>query len=124
MRYPEFLWKMPPEIHALVENADNLNAATRDAVEEKVRPGAVFMVTGPHLGHGFPLGRCIAVVAWIARPLWGARRKFGEPLQILCDCCQRELELRAARSSQAQSSEPQNALEVREQHLDLFTIAA
>jgi len=31
----------------------------------------------------------------------GASHKFGEPLQILCDCCQRELELRAARSSQA-----------------------
>jgi hypothetical protein len=47
-----------------------------------------------------------------------------EPLQILCDCCQRELELGAAGSSQAQSAEPENALEVREQHLDLFSIAA
>src|SRR5262249_12720854 len=75
-------------------------------------------------GLAFPFGGCIAVVAWMERPFGGGGRKFGEPLQILCDCCQRELELRTARSSQAQSSEPQNALEVREQHLDLFTIAA
>ena len=58
------------------------------------------------------------------RDRWWASHKFGEALQVLCDCSQRELELRAARSSQAQSAEPQNALEVREQHLDLFTIAA
>jgi hypothetical protein len=43
---------------------------------------------------------------------------------VLCDCCQRELKLRAAWSSQAQSVEPQNALEVREQHLNLLAIAA
>jgi hypothetical protein len=32
-----------------------------------------------------------------------ASHKFGEPPQVLCDCCERELELRAARPSQAQS---------------------
>jgi hypothetical protein len=58
------------------------------------------------------------------RDRWWASHKSGEPLQVLCDRCQRKLELRAARSSQAQSAEPKNALEVREQHLDLFTVAA
>jgi hypothetical protein len=37
-----------------------------------------------------------------------------EPPQILCDRCERELELRSAGAAQTQSIEPQNALEVRE----------
>ena len=54
----------------------------------------------------------------------GARHELGEPPQVLCDRCQRELELRAAGTAKAQSAKPQNALEVREQHLDLLAIAA
>jgi hypothetical protein len=42
----------------------------------------------------------------------------------LCDCRQRELELCAAGATKAQSVKPQNALEVRKQHLDLLAIAA
>jgi hypothetical protein len=42
----------------------------------------------------------------------------------LRDCRQGELELRSARATKTQSVKPQNALEVREQHLDLLAIAA
>ena len=41
---------MPPEIHTLVENADNVNAVGGDAIEQKVRPGAIFIIFGSHLG--------------------------------------------------------------------------
>jgi hypothetical protein len=41
----------------------------------------------------------------------------------LRDGCQRELKLRAAGAAKAQSAKPQNALEVREQHLDLLARA-
>jgi hypothetical protein len=37
MRYPELLWKMLPEIHALVENADNINAASHAEMNVHVR---------------------------------------------------------------------------------------
>jgi hypothetical protein len=42
----------------------------------------------------------------------------------LSDRRQRELELCAVRAAKAQSVKPQNAFEVREQHLDLLAIAA
>jgi hypothetical protein len=42
----------------------------------------------------------------------------------LCDGGQRDLELCATGAAKAQSAKPQNALEVREQHLDLLAIAA
>src|SRR5206468_11523169 len=44
--------------------------------------------------------------------------------QVLRDGCQRELELRAAGTAKAQTAEPENALQVCEQHLDLLAIAA
>jgi hypothetical protein len=39
LKFP--LWQMPPEIHALVQNADNINAVACHAIEQKVRPNAV-----------------------------------------------------------------------------------
>jgi hypothetical protein len=42
----------------------------------------------------------------------------------LRDCCQCELELGTARPPQAQTTEPKDALEVREQHLNSFAITA
>jgi hypothetical protein len=53
----------------------------------------------------------------------GGPQAFGEPAQVLSDGCRRELELGAAWAAQAQAAEPQNALEVGEQHLDLLAIA-
>jgi hypothetical protein len=53
-----------------------------------------------------------------------AGHKLGEPPQVLRDRRQCELELRAAWASQTQFAEPQNALEMRKQHLDLLAIAA
>jgi len=44
------LWKVPLEIHPLMENTDDINAVARDAVEKKMRPRTVFVITGPHLG--------------------------------------------------------------------------
>jgi len=55
---------------------------------------------------------------------WWSANNFGEPLQVLCDGRQRELELCATWTSQTQSIEPENTLEVREQHLDLLAVAA
>jgi len=50
----------------------------------------------------------------------GTNYKLGETPQVLSDCRQRELELCSARAAKAQSVKPQNALEVREQHLDFL----
>src|SRR5678816_998593 len=55
---------------------------------------------------------------------WGASSKLGETPQVLCDRCQRELKLCTAGAAKAQSAEPKNALQVCEQHLDLFAITA
>src|SRR5262249_33614680 len=44
--------------------------------------------------------------------------------EVRSNRCKRKCELCTARAAQAQSAEPQNALEMREQHLDLLTIAA
>ena len=54
----------------------------------------------------------------------GASHKLGKPPQVLCDRCQSELELRTAGTSKAQSTKPQNTLQVSEQHFDLLAIAA
>jgi hypothetical protein len=54
---------------------------------------------------------------------WWATDQFAEASQILGDCRERELELCAAWTSQSQPTEPQNALQVREQHFDLLAIA-
>ncbi len=48
--------------------------------------------------------------------------QLGEAAEVLGDCRERELELRACRSSQSQATEPQDALQVCEQHLDLLAI--
>src|SRR5260221_13825103 len=40
-----------------MENADNINAVARNAIEQKVRPGTVFVITGPHFGARPPARR-------------------------------------------------------------------
>jgi hypothetical protein len=45
-------------------------------------------------------------------------------LRFCVDRCQRELELCAAGTAKAQTTKPQNALELREQHLNLLAITA
>ena len=42
----------------------------------------------------------------------------------MCDCGERELVLRTTRAAQPLATQPQDALEVREQHLDAFLVAA
>jgi len=42
----------------------------------------------------------------------------------LRDCRQRELELSASRSAQSQTTEPQDALEMRKKHLNAFSVMA
>jgi hypothetical protein len=49
--------------------------------------------------------------------------ELGEPPQVLCDGHEGEFELGAAGPPEAQSEETQDALQVSEQHLDLFAIA-
>src|SRR5262244_1669729 len=59
---------------------------------------------------------------------WHDRRRPGdqlyEPAEILCDRCQRELELGPARPAQSQAAEPQDALEMCKQHLNAFSVMA
>jgi hypothetical protein len=50
--------------------------------------------------------------------------KLGNASHVLCDCRQYDLELCSARAAKAQSAKPQNAHEMREQHLDLLAITA
>jgi len=45
-----------------------------------------------------------------------------EASEVLGDCRQRELVLCATRASQTKSVEPQDALQVREPHLDAFAV--
>jgi hypothetical protein len=40
---------MPPEIHPLMENADDVDVLGCDTIKEKVRSGAVFVIASPHL---------------------------------------------------------------------------
>jgi hypothetical protein len=53
---------------------------------------------------------------------WWATNQLTETPEVLGNGCKRELELGAAWTPQSQPTEPQNALEVREQHLDLLAI--
>ncbi len=50
-------------------------------------------------------------------------RQLGEPAEVLSDCGERELELRAGRPAQSEPPQSKNALQVRKQHLDLLAIA-
>ncbi len=50
----------------------------------------------------------------------GHRDEFGELPKVLGGCCEDEFITRAARSSKSQTVEPENALEMSEQHLNLF----
>jgi hypothetical protein len=54
----------------------------------------------------------------------GGRTKSLAPPEVLSDSSQRELELGAPWPPQAQPSEPENALEMGEQHLDALSITA
>ena len=56
--------------------------------------------------------------------LGSIHRPVTESPQVLHDRRQRELELCAVRAAKTQSVKPQNALEVRKQHLDLLAITA
>ena len=49
-------------------------------------------------------------------------RQLSEATKVLSDCCKRKFELRAGWSTQSQAAEPQNPLEVREQHLNFLAI--
>jgi hypothetical protein len=49
-------------------------------------------------------------------------RQLGETTKVLSDCSKRTLELRTGRTRQSQAAEPQNALKVDKQHLDLLAI--
>src|SRR5262249_18195724 len=60
---------------------------------------------------------------------WGGQRRWpcdqhGQPAEVLCDRCERELELSPARPAQSQAAEPQDALEMCKQHLNAFSIVA
>src|SRR5262249_45536248 len=57
---------------------------------------------------------------WWRRP----RRQLGEAAQILGEGCEGELELSSAGPAQPKPAEPEDALEVGEQHLDAFAVAA
>jgi hypothetical protein len=50
--------------------------------------------------------------------------KLGKPAEILCDRRQRELELSASRPTQSQTTEPQDAFEMREQHFNALSVMA
>jgi hypothetical protein len=54
----------------------------------------------------------------------GGRRQLCKSTQVLGDSGQRELEPSAARSAQSQTAEPQDALQVREQHFDALALTA
>jgi hypothetical protein len=47
-----------------------------------------------------------------------------EPAKVLGDCREGELELRTARPAQSQPAEPQDALQMCEQHLNTLPITA
>ena len=48
-------------------------------------------------------------------------QQFGEPTKVLGDGCQRELELGSVRPTQSQPAEPQDAFQMREQHLNTLS---
>ena len=41
---------VPRKIHTCMKNANNINTAFNPAVEQNVRTGRIFIVTGPHFG--------------------------------------------------------------------------
>jgi hypothetical protein len=53
---------------------------------------------------------------------WRARNRGCEPPQVLSDGGKNKLILSASRAAQAKPAEPQNALQMGEQHLDLFAL--
>ena len=58
--------------------------------------------------------------------LWQRLRRwdqFGQLPEVLGSCCEEEFVVSAAWSSQPEPVEPQNALEMGEQHLDLLSKA-
>ena len=55
---------------------------------------------------------------------WFSSHEPGKTSQVLCSGGQRELVAGASEASQPQSIQPQDALEVCEQHLDLLPLAA
>ena len=58
-----------------------------------------------------------------SRCRWRSGHEFYEPTEILGNCCKRELILCAARAAQSQPVESENALQVREQHLNALAVA-
>jgi hypothetical protein len=50
------------------------------------------------------------------------RSQLRQASEVLGDGCKHELVLCTARTAQAKTTEPQNALQVRKPHLDAFTI--
>src|SRR6516162_9771724 len=50
--------------------------------------------------------------------------EVGEPTKVLGDSCKCELVLRAMGTSQTEAAEPEDALEVGEQHFDALPVAA
>lgn len=48
---------MALKIHPLTENSDNINATASNAIEQEVRPRAIFAITGPYFGTSAPAGR-------------------------------------------------------------------
>jgi hypothetical protein len=50
--------------------------------------------------------------------------QFGKPTEVLCDRCQRELELGTAWSAQSQPAEPHNTLQMCKRHLNALPVAA
>ena len=55
---------------------------------------------------------------------WWSDDELGEPAEVLRDGGQHKLELGAAWPAQSQTAEPQDTLEMGEQHLDAFALAA
>jgi hypothetical protein len=53
---------------------------------------------------------------------WWPGAQFGEPSQVLGDGGEREFVLCTARAAQSKPTEPQDALQVREPHLDLLAL--
>ena len=50
--------------------------------------------------------------------------QLRHPSEVLSDGCQHELVLRAARASKPKTAEAEDALQMREPHLDAFAVAS
>src|SRR5207344_1269664 len=55
---------------------------------------------------------------------WRSGDELGEPAEVLGNRCKCELVLCAARATQPKATEPEDALQVGEQHLDALAVAA